>query len=90
MVHTGYVRSCVAGASCRHNQSFLEGEQLVAWPIPAEPSRWSGRPDERFDFGARELIDRPFLVLLGGHLQHLLAVMQELRFIDISRFVYGD
>lgn len=62
-------------------QMVCYGAQQKHPILPARPSRGSDCPEESFDLGAGEEVDGPFLGSLGRHRQHLLAVMEELRFI---------
>ena len=83
-VRAGAERNIAAGQvdQLRHAKPCLQSEQKKHPISPARSGRWIGCPDERFDLRVGEIIDRPFLIPLGWHRQHLLAVMQELRFID--------
>ena len=81
-----------AGAECniaagqvdqlRHAKPCLQSEQKKHPISPARPGRQVGCSDESFDLRVGEIVDRPFLIPLGRHRQHFLAVMKELRFID--------
>jgi hypothetical protein len=42
----------------------------------------SADPIKSFDLSVGKIVDGPFFVPLGGHRQYLLAMMQELRFIN--------
>jgi hypothetical protein len=82
-VRAGTERNVATGQvdQFRHAKPGLQGEQKKHPISPARSGRQVGCSDESFDLRVGEIIDRPFLVPLGWHGQHLLAVMQELRLI---------
>ena len=70
----------------RHPETGLHGNQKQGPVTPSEPSLRIGRRDKCFDFVAVEKINRPLLIALGWHRENLLAMVQELRFMDGNIF----
>ena len=65
----------------RNSEACLQGKQQKSAITPAEPGRYIGRRDKRFDFRAVQIIDRSLSCRLDGIARDPLTMVQELSFI---------